>query len=244
MPATPTAASSHENQPAVVADLARQIAGGERRIMGVMVESHLVAGRQDLVARPRPRLRPVDHSGHVAQGDRDDERGDRQVDDEDQPPRDRLDQPAAEKRADGRAHAAEAGPGADRLAAVLRAEGRLDDRQAARSEQRRADALQRPGPDQRDVVGRDRAQQRSGREPDDADQEDLLAAELVAERSGEQQQSRQRQRVRRDDPLQGGQAGAELLADGGQRDAHHRGVDRRHRRAEDRGQQHPPPRPA
>jgi 3-deoxy-7-phosphoheptulonate synthase len=32
-----------------VADIARQVAGGERRIMGVMIESHLVAGRQDVV---------------------------------------------------------------------------------------------------------------------------------------------------------------------------------------------------
>ena len=38
-----------ENQPAVVADIAGQIAAGEQRIVGVMVESHLVAGRQDLV---------------------------------------------------------------------------------------------------------------------------------------------------------------------------------------------------
>src|SRR6185437_925232 len=40
----------HRNQPAVVADLCRQVAGGERRIMGVMIESFLEAGRQDLVA--------------------------------------------------------------------------------------------------------------------------------------------------------------------------------------------------
>jgi 3-deoxy-7-phosphoheptulonate synthase len=38
-----------ENQVAVAADVARQVAGGDQRIMGVMVESHLVAGRQDLV---------------------------------------------------------------------------------------------------------------------------------------------------------------------------------------------------
>ena len=38
-----------ENQPAVVADIAAQVAGGESRIVGVMIESHLVAGRQDLV---------------------------------------------------------------------------------------------------------------------------------------------------------------------------------------------------
>jgi 3-deoxy-7-phosphoheptulonate synthase len=33
----------------VCADIAGQIAGGDDRIVGVMVESHLVAGRQDLV---------------------------------------------------------------------------------------------------------------------------------------------------------------------------------------------------
>ena len=39
----------HENQPGVIADLCAQLSGGEGRIMGVMVESHLRAGRQDLV---------------------------------------------------------------------------------------------------------------------------------------------------------------------------------------------------
>jgi 3-deoxy-7-phosphoheptulonate synthase len=38
-----------ENQPQVIADIARQIEGGERRITGAMVESHLVAGRQDVL---------------------------------------------------------------------------------------------------------------------------------------------------------------------------------------------------
>ena len=37
------------NQPKVVDDVAARIEGGERRIVGVMVESHLVGGRQDLV---------------------------------------------------------------------------------------------------------------------------------------------------------------------------------------------------
>ncbi|MET0987861.1 MAG: 3-deoxy-7-phosphoheptulonate synthase [Steroidobacteraceae bacterium] len=39
-----------ENQPAVAADIANRIAAGEERIAGLMVESHLQAGRQDLVA--------------------------------------------------------------------------------------------------------------------------------------------------------------------------------------------------
>lgn len=38
-----------ERQPAVVDDIAAQIEAGDARIGGVMVESHLVAGRQDLV---------------------------------------------------------------------------------------------------------------------------------------------------------------------------------------------------
>ncbi len=38
-----------ENQPLVMDDVAQQIAAGDQRICGVMVESHLVAGRQDQV---------------------------------------------------------------------------------------------------------------------------------------------------------------------------------------------------
>jgi 3-deoxy-7-phosphoheptulonate synthase len=38
-----------ENQVPVCAEIGRQIAAGDTRIVGVMVESHLVAGRQDLV---------------------------------------------------------------------------------------------------------------------------------------------------------------------------------------------------
>jgi 3-deoxy-7-phosphoheptulonate synthase len=37
-----------ENQPRVIADVCEQIAGGDHRILGVMIESNLVAGRQDL----------------------------------------------------------------------------------------------------------------------------------------------------------------------------------------------------
>ena len=38
-----------DNQPAVIADIAAQLVAGETRIVGAMVESHLVGGRQDLV---------------------------------------------------------------------------------------------------------------------------------------------------------------------------------------------------
>jgi 3-deoxy-7-phosphoheptulonate synthase len=38
-----------ENQPLVIADIVDQISGGEPRILGVMIESNLVAGRQDVL---------------------------------------------------------------------------------------------------------------------------------------------------------------------------------------------------
>jgi 3-deoxy-7-phosphoheptulonate synthase len=38
-----------ENQPLVVADIARQLSGGDGRIVGAMIESNLVAGRQDVL---------------------------------------------------------------------------------------------------------------------------------------------------------------------------------------------------
>ena len=39
----------YQRQVDVGADVAAQLAAGERRIMGVMIESHINAGRQDLV---------------------------------------------------------------------------------------------------------------------------------------------------------------------------------------------------
>jgi 3-deoxy-7-phosphoheptulonate synthase len=40
---------SHLRQPLVCADIAQQVAGGDHRIVGVMIESNLAAGRQNLV---------------------------------------------------------------------------------------------------------------------------------------------------------------------------------------------------
>ena len=42
-----------ENQPSVLAEIARQVADGEHRIIGAMIESNLVAGRQDVVPGAR-----------------------------------------------------------------------------------------------------------------------------------------------------------------------------------------------
>ncbi|HMO31197.1 3-deoxy-7-phosphoheptulonate synthase [Enterovirga sp.] len=43
-----------ENQPRVAADIAGQVSAGERRIVGVMIESNLVAGRQDVLPGMTP----------------------------------------------------------------------------------------------------------------------------------------------------------------------------------------------
>jgi 3-deoxy-7-phosphoheptulonate synthase len=42
-------AKQHRRQSEVAADVAAQLAAGERRIVGLMVESHLHEGRQDLL---------------------------------------------------------------------------------------------------------------------------------------------------------------------------------------------------
>jgi 3-deoxy-7-phosphoheptulonate synthase len=52
-----------ENQPAVLSDIAGRIEAGEKRIAGVMVESHLKAGRQDLVAD-----RPLNYGQSITDG--------------------------------------------------------------------------------------------------------------------------------------------------------------------------------
>jgi 3-deoxy-7-phosphoheptulonate synthase len=52
-----------ENQPVVVGEIAAQASSGERRILGVMIESHLKAGRQDLVPG-----RPLEYGQSITDG--------------------------------------------------------------------------------------------------------------------------------------------------------------------------------
>ena len=53
----------YTRQPLVLEDVGSQIAAGDRRICGVMVESHLVGGRQDLVAG-----KPLVHGQSITDG--------------------------------------------------------------------------------------------------------------------------------------------------------------------------------
>jgi 3-deoxy-7-phosphoheptulonate synthase len=43
----------HQRQRVVAQDVGHQVAGGDGRIVGVMVESHLVEGRQEIGARDK-----------------------------------------------------------------------------------------------------------------------------------------------------------------------------------------------
>jgi 3-deoxy-7-phosphoheptulonate synthase len=56
-------AKKPENQPKVVESVAAQIEAGEQRVVGLMVESHLVAGRQDLIAG-----RPLTYGQSITDG--------------------------------------------------------------------------------------------------------------------------------------------------------------------------------
>ena len=51
----------HEQQVDVARDVAAQIAAGDDRIFGVMIESHLNPGRQDLVPGPAAQIRRFHH---------------------------------------------------------------------------------------------------------------------------------------------------------------------------------------
>jgi 3-deoxy-7-phosphoheptulonate synthase len=55
-----------ENQVAVCADIGKQVGAGDSRIIGVMVESHLVAGRQDL--KPGQRLEDLTYGQSITDG--------------------------------------------------------------------------------------------------------------------------------------------------------------------------------
>src|SRR5205823_2372418 len=111
------------------------------------------------------------------------ERGDadRDVDEEDPRPRERLRQPTAEHETEGRAADGDRCPDAERLRALLSlGEGRRDDRERGRRDESRAQTLQRAEADELAGARREPIQERRGREDHETDEEEPLAAEQVA----------------------------------------------------------------
>ena len=218
---------------------AAALPGGDEGV-GQRTQGHRTQHRtEDVEAAVRAGVAAL---GHVPPGDEDHEHGQRDVEEEDQPPAGQVDEGAAQERADEPGDPGEGGPHPDRRCPVGGAERGLDERQAAGGEQGPADALQRAGGDQLARGLGEPAQQRRRGEPGDAHEEHPPPAVPVTERAAEQDQRGQRQRVAVDDPLQVRQRGVQVAADRRQRHLHRGGVQERHARGEHGGHEHPPAR--
>ena len=107
-------------------------------------------------------------------------------------------------------------------------------------QQRAADALQGPGQGEPGGRGREGAEDRGHREGDEADHEHPPPPVAVAQRAAQEQEAGQRHQVAVEDPLQAGQVGVEVAADGGQGDVDDAAVEEGDPRPEHRGGDHPP----
>ena len=176
---------------------------------------------------------------HVPQGDRDHREAERNVQKEDPVPRELLDQPSSEHRADPGGDRRITGPRPDRPTAIFLRKGRADYREASRYEHRRPDALNRACRYQLPDRLRKPASQRRDREHQISETKDLPSPPSVSQRTADQDQCREHQRIRFDDPLQPAHARIKVLLKCGQRDIYDCPVDKGHARAEYRSRQHP-----
>lgn len=93
------------------------------------------------------------------------------------------------------------GPGSNRAAALFGSKGDADQSETAGYEERATYALQSAGRDELPNIGSKAAPCRGHRKQDDADREYLAAAVKITERAAGEQQRRQEERVRFDNPL-------------------------------------------
>jgi hypothetical protein len=167
---------------------------------------------------------------------------DRNVDEEDPVPVERLREHAAEQQSERAAGDGDEHVGAHRPRAL----GRLrelgdDDREDDRRLERRADALQEPRADQDRLAPGRPAQDRGDGEDGDAEQEHALAADEVTESAGEQQQAAERDEEGVDDPGEITLGEMEVALDRRQGDVHDRRVEHDHElREADDHEGHPP----
>ena len=161
---------------------------------------------------------------------------DRQVDEEDPVPADRLGQDAAGEQADRRARGRDEAVDADRLRLLggLR-EHRHDHPEDHRGGHRPADALDEARGHQHLLALGQPARERRDGEDGEAGEEQAAAAEQVAETTGEQQQAAEGDQVGVDDPREARLGEAEVALDRGQRHVHDRRVEDDH---EHSGAQH------
>ena len=163
--------------------------------------------------------------------------GDRQVDEEDRAPSDRVDEPAAGERADRTRDGARRRPRADGPAARFAVERRADQRQAGRHQECGADPLGDTGGEQQLEARRQRAAERCQREDEHAGEEGASPAPAVAGDAAEQHQRAERQQVGVDQPGDRRAVRTEVVLDRRQADVDHRAVDEGEAGAEDRRRQ-------
>ncbi len=193
-------------------------------------EQHQAAGEQHgsgdvgALAEPDP-LAALDQSQRGDAG-RD---ADREVDEEDPVPADRLCERAAHEQADRAAGHGDERVHADRLRLLPRlGEHRHDHPEDHGRGQRAADALHEASADQHPLALRQGAQQRRRGEHGEPDQEDAALADQVADPAGQQQQSAERDQVGVHHPREVGLREPQIVLDRGQRDVHDRRVEDDH----------------
>src|SRR5262249_27852581 len=131
------------------------------------------------------------------------EQADRDVDEEDPLPAQRVGQDAAEQDAGDRADRADRAPEAEGGVALLAlGEGRGQDGERRGRDQGRSEALQRAGADQRALAPGEPGEQRREGEQEQSGDEDATSADEVGDASAEEEEASEEERVRRNDPLQ------------------------------------------
>ena len=158
---------------------------------------------------------------------------DRQVDEEDPVPGQRVGEHAAEQHADRAAAGHDEAEDAHRLRALARfGEQVHDQRERDRGDDGAADALHRACGDEQPLRGRQAARERRDREQRDSAQEQPARAEQVGEPPAEQQEAAEGQEVGVHDPRERRLREAEVVPDRRQRDVHDRRVEDDHQVAQ------------
>src|SRR6267143_4029727 len=175
---------------------------------------------------------------HEAERQQDADDADRNVDEEDAPPPERVDEGAAHQWTARAGHGRETAPDADCPRALDGLGiGAAEDRQRCGHEERRAGPLEDPGGDEPADVGRGDAQRGGGSEDHEPSGEQSPGAEPVAQAPGQKQEAGERQRVPVDDPGKAGRIGVQTRADAGERDVAGGDVQERHAQPEAAGDQ-------
>src|SRR5882672_9872638 len=175
---------------------------------------------------------------HEAERQQDADDADRNVDEEDAPPPERVDEGAAHQWTARAGHGRETAPDADCPRALDGLGiGAAEDRQRCGHEERRAHPLDDPGGDEPADVGRGDAHRGGGGEDDEPGDEQSARAEAVAQTPGQKQEAGERQRVPVDDPGEAGRVGVQARADAGEGDVAGGDIEQRHAQPEAAGDQ-------